>query len=253
MDSGRIAVAGGSLTEIIYFLGAEERIVAVDVTSTYPAPDRHPSVGYVRDLSSEGLLSMRPTLVLGEDDMGPPEVLTAVRRAGVAVMRVPETHSAAGIVAKVVDASIVEAPSSTKNRSGERDPEMRQTKEGEPVALRDEDARGVGRGDGDRHSFAATPANESDVAHAHRLPRGGEKRAWGDAGYRGEARGEPRRRRGVAGGDAPRQEAAVGTRTATRSAGRRRRRRSAIVCLLGDLGASTGSHRVRRDALGRLW
>lgn len=101
MDSGRIAVAGGSLTEIIYFLGAEERIVAVDVTSTYPAPDRHPSVGYVRDLSSEGLLSMRPTLVLGEDDMGPPEVLTAVRRAGVAVMRVPETHSAAGIVAKV--------------------------------------------------------------------------------------------------------------------------------------------------------
>ena len=101
-DSSRIAVAGGSLTEILYFLGAQDRIVAVDSTSNYPEDAaRFPSVGYVRALSSEGLLSLAPTLVLGEDDMGPDEALVAVRRAGVDVVRVAETHTAAGIVAKV--------------------------------------------------------------------------------------------------------------------------------------------------------
>ena len=101
-DSSRIAVAGGSLTEIIYFLGAEARIVAVDSTSIFPqAASAFPSVGYVRALSAEGLLSLRPTLVLGEDDMGPPEVLAQVGRAGVDIVRVPETHTAAGILDKV--------------------------------------------------------------------------------------------------------------------------------------------------------
>ena len=100
-DSSRIAVAGGSLTEIIYFLGAEERIVAVDTTSDFPEPERFPNIGYVRALSPEGLLSMRPTLVLGEDDMGPPAALDAVRRLGVPVLRVSETRNAAGILAKV--------------------------------------------------------------------------------------------------------------------------------------------------------
>ena len=90
------------MTEILYLLGAEERIVAVDTTSNFPEQARQfPSVGYVRALSAEGLLSLRPTLVLGEHDMGPPEVLAAVRRAGVPVVRVAETHSADGIVAKV--------------------------------------------------------------------------------------------------------------------------------------------------------
>lgn len=100
-DSSRIAVAGGSLTEIIHFLGAEERIVAVDTTSDFPEAERFPSIGYVRALDAEGLLSMRPTLVLGEDDMGPPEAVAAVRRLGVPVVRVPEMHSAFGILAKV--------------------------------------------------------------------------------------------------------------------------------------------------------
>ena len=100
-DSSRIAVAGGSLTEIIHFLGAEGRIVAVDSTSDFPTPGRFPNIGYVRALSPEGLLSMRPTLVLGEDDMGPPAALAAVRRLGVPVVRVSETRNALGILAKV--------------------------------------------------------------------------------------------------------------------------------------------------------
>ena len=102
-DSSRIAVAGGSLTEIIYFLGAEERVVAVDLTSTHPADAmrRFPSVGYVRSLSVEGLLSLEPTLVLGEHDMGPPEVLAQLERTGVEVVRVPEEPTATGIIDKI--------------------------------------------------------------------------------------------------------------------------------------------------------
>ena len=101
-DSTRIAVAGGSLTEIVDFLGATERLVAVDTTSNFPAAAKElPSIGYVRALSAEGLLSLHPTLVLGEDDMGPPEVLASLAATGLPLVRVAETPTAAGIVAKV--------------------------------------------------------------------------------------------------------------------------------------------------------
>ena len=93
----------------------------------------------------------------------------------------------------VVDASIVEAPSSTKNRSGERDPEMRQTKKGNQWHFGMKMHVGSDAETGIAHSFAATAANESDVAHAHRLLHGGEKRAWGDAGYRGVEKREENR------------------------------------------------------------
>ena len=101
-DSSRIAVAGGSLTEILYLLGAGDRIVAVDSTSDFPpAATGLPSVGYVRALSAEGLLSLSPSLILGEDDMGPPEVLAQLQRTGIEVTRIPETPSAQGILEKV--------------------------------------------------------------------------------------------------------------------------------------------------------
>ena len=101
-DSARVAVAGGSITEIIYFLGAEDRIVAVDSTSNFPAAAREfPSMGYVRALSAEGVLSLTPTLVLGENDMGPPETVAMVERAGVTLVRVGEVHTARGIIDKV--------------------------------------------------------------------------------------------------------------------------------------------------------
>ncbi|MEO1202259.1 MAG: ABC transporter substrate-binding protein [Pseudomonadota bacterium] len=101
-NPARLALAGGSLTEIVYFLGEEQRIVATDRTSNYP-PEAvgKPSVGYVRNLSTEGLLSLNPSLVLGEDDMGPPAVLEQVAAAGVDIVMIPEQHSAEGIIAKV--------------------------------------------------------------------------------------------------------------------------------------------------------
>ena len=101
-DPSRIAVAGGSITEILYFLGEGSRIVAVDITSNFPpAATLLPSIGYVRNLSAEGTLSLNPTLVLGEDDMGPQEILDQLTATSIEVVRIPENHSRGGIIEKI--------------------------------------------------------------------------------------------------------------------------------------------------------
>lgn len=101
-DTSRIVVAGGSLTEIVFALGAQDQVVAVDVTSTYPpAATQLPQIGYVRDLSAEGLLSLEPTLILAEHDAGPPDVMAQLDAVGIEVLRVPETFSREGIEAKI--------------------------------------------------------------------------------------------------------------------------------------------------------
>ncbi|MEM1262784.1 MAG: ABC transporter substrate-binding protein [Pseudomonadota bacterium] len=102
VDPSRIAVAGGSVTEILFALGAGSSVVAADRTSNYPAEALElPSVGYVRALSAEGVLSLEPTLLIGEDDMGPPEVVAQIESAGVPTVVIPEVHSAIGIIDKV--------------------------------------------------------------------------------------------------------------------------------------------------------
>jgi iron complex transport system substrate-binding protein len=101
-NTARITVAGGSLAEILYFLDMEEHIVAVDITSSYPPKAKElPSIGYVRNLSAEGILSLSPTVVIGEDDMGPSEVLAQIKGTGVEIIIVEEKHSATGIIEKI--------------------------------------------------------------------------------------------------------------------------------------------------------
>ena len=85
----------------------------------------------------------------------------------------------------IVDASIIEAPSSTKNRAGDRDPEMRQTKKGNAWHFGMKVHIGADAVTGVVHSVTTTPANVHDVTEAHRLLHGGEIRVWGDAGYLG--------------------------------------------------------------------
>jgi len=98
----RIAIAGGSITEVVYFLGEEARIVATDRTSNYPDEAlEFPSVGYVRSLSAEGILSLKPDLVLGESDMGPDETVTQLRATSVDVRKFPEAHDMEGVLQKV--------------------------------------------------------------------------------------------------------------------------------------------------------
>ena len=85
----------------------------------------------------------------------------------------------------IVDASIIEAPSSTKNRAGERDPEMHQTKKGNQWHFGMKVHIGVDADTGLVHSMSATAANVHDVTEAHNLLHGGETMVWCDAGYQG--------------------------------------------------------------------
>ena len=85
----------------------------------------------------------------------------------------------------IVDASIIAAPSSTKNRSKERDPEMHQTKKGNEWHFGMKVHIGVDSQTGVVHSVSTTPANVHDVTETPRLLHGGETQVWCDAGYQG--------------------------------------------------------------------
>ena len=85
----------------------------------------------------------------------------------------------------IVDATIIEAPSSTKNQARERDPEMHQTKKGNQWHFGMKAHIGVDCETGIVHSITATAANVHDVTEAHNLLHGGETVVWGDAGYQG--------------------------------------------------------------------
>ena len=98
----------------------------------------------------------------------------------------------------IVDASIIAAPSSTKNRKGRRDPEMHQTKKGNQWHFGMKAHIGVDAESGVVHSLATTPANAADVAQAGGLLHGGETEAWGDAGYQGVEKRPENRDSGVA-------------------------------------------------------
>lgn len=78
--------AGGALSEWVSAMGGEQRLVGVDTTSQHPASLKTlPSVGYQRQLSAEGILSLRPDVLVGTEEMGPPPVLAQIRASGVRV------------------------------------------------------------------------------------------------------------------------------------------------------------------------
>lgn len=90
----RVVSLGGVVTEIVHALGADERLVGVDQSSLYPPAARElPQVGYFRGFAVEGVLSLRPDLVLASDQAGPPEALAQLRAVGVAVASVPSAPS----------------------------------------------------------------------------------------------------------------------------------------------------------------
>ena len=102
-DPQRIIAIGGSITEIIYALGAQERLAAVDSASLYPARalETHPNVGYMRTLSAEPVLSVGPDLILAVADAGPPEVIKQIRQTGVPVLTISDEPSVRGAQQKI--------------------------------------------------------------------------------------------------------------------------------------------------------
>ena len=102
LNHSRIVIAGGSLTEIVYLLGQEKKLVGVDVTSKYPlSAKKLTSIGYLRNLSSEGILSLSPTLLLAEDDIGPPAVLNQLNKTSLEIKIISDDYTMVGVKNKI--------------------------------------------------------------------------------------------------------------------------------------------------------
>ncbi|PBB21292.1 hemin ABC transporter substrate-binding protein [Mesorhizobium sp. WSM4313] len=101
-DSSRIVSIGGSITEIVYALGEEGRLVARDSTSSYPeAAAKLPDVGYMRALSPEGVLSVNPTGILALQGSGPKEAVDVLKKSSVPFIEVPDHYNHEGILEKI--------------------------------------------------------------------------------------------------------------------------------------------------------
>ncbi|MDD0972530.1 heme/hemin ABC transporter substrate-binding protein [Pseudomonas fontis] len=78
--------AGGAFTEWVVALGGESKLVGVDSTSQYPRSlQKLPGVGYQRALAAEGILTLKPDILLGSNEMGPPPVIEQLKAAGVRI------------------------------------------------------------------------------------------------------------------------------------------------------------------------
>ena len=90
----RIVSIGGSITEIVYALGKGEWVVGRDTSSYYPdAVKAIPTVGYVRQLNPEGILSLRPSLVIGPEGLNPPTIVSQLQDAEVQVELLSKAES----------------------------------------------------------------------------------------------------------------------------------------------------------------
>lgn len=98
----RIVSIGGSVTEIAAALGAADRLIARDTTSTWPPQITGlPDVGYIRALSAEGVLALGPDMIVSEAGAGPREAVEVLRAAGVPFVEMPGDPSPAGVLAKI--------------------------------------------------------------------------------------------------------------------------------------------------------
>ncbi len=102
-DVSRILSVGGDVTEILYALKANDKIIGIDATSQYPADALRtkPNVGYLRALSSEGVLATNPTLIIASRDAGPPPVVAVLKSSSIPYVQVPDDKTPEGVAAKI--------------------------------------------------------------------------------------------------------------------------------------------------------
>lgn len=102
-DTSRIVTVGTSVTESVYALGANSKLVGTDNSSHEYIPETKalPTVGSLRALNAEGLLSLKPTLLITTADAGPNEVLTQLKAANVAVLTLPTNYSVEDVKTRI--------------------------------------------------------------------------------------------------------------------------------------------------------
>ena len=104
----RIVTIGGSVTETVFELGSGKSVVAVDWSSRIPAKvSKLPQVGYLRQLSSEGVLSMNPNQILTSSEIGPPKVVDQLTSAGLDFHIYQSPQSFEQIIMMINDISIL--------------------------------------------------------------------------------------------------------------------------------------------------
>lgn len=98
----RVISIGGDVTEIVYALNAQNLLVGRDSTSMTPKTVLSlPDVGYMRQLNAEGLLSLKPTLILASELSQPTLALEQVKNSGVSIVSVPGTPSLETVTKKI--------------------------------------------------------------------------------------------------------------------------------------------------------
>jgi iron complex transport system substrate-binding protein len=101
-EASRIVSLGPDVTEIIFALGAGDKIIAVDRSSKYPAETAtKANVGYRRSLSPEGILTLNTDLIIASEDIGPPETTDVLNQSAVEILYIPVDNSRAGLVKKI--------------------------------------------------------------------------------------------------------------------------------------------------------
>jgi ABC-type hemin transport system, periplasmic component len=101
-EAKRIVSIGGSVTEILYALGEQDRIVARDSTSLYPQDAAaKPDVGYIRQLSAEGIISQNPDLILTESGAGPSDTIAILEAGSVPLVSIPTPPTTESVVTRI--------------------------------------------------------------------------------------------------------------------------------------------------------
>ena len=98
----RVVTLGSDVTEIVHALGEGKRLVGRDATSIFPEEaNALPNVGYFRQLGAEGVLSLKPDLILAATLAGPAETLKQIEGTGVKIVTMPDAMSPEGVLRKV--------------------------------------------------------------------------------------------------------------------------------------------------------
>lgn len=100
-DTSRIIPLWDSIAEVVFALGLGDRVVARDTSTTFKQAKHLPLVTRAHDVSAENVLSLRPTLILADEQSGPPEALRQIRDVGVPVVVFNRPVSVGGIPAQI--------------------------------------------------------------------------------------------------------------------------------------------------------